>query len=100
MKTKIMKMIKSTMKIKSRTRVRTDERKLSVPRYFLAIPLPDEAKDRLVAVQPTAVHGIRLIDRHELHLTLLFLGEVAPQLKESLLMALANVQANAFCDHN
>jgi len=67
-----------------------------VSRYFLAIPLPDEAKDRLVAVQPAAIPGMRLIGRQELHLTLLFLGEVAPQLNELVRMALAKVRMNAF----
>src|SRR5260370_33178183 len=68
----------------------------SMPRYFLAMPLPDEAKDRLVAVQPPAAPGMRLIGRQELHLTLHFLGEIAPQYDELVRKALASVQGTAF----
>ncbi len=32
-----------------------------MPRYFIAIPLPDEARERLVAVQPPAVPGMRIL---------------------------------------
>lgn len=49
-----------------------------MPRHFIAIPLPDDLKDRLVAIQPPAVPGMRLIGREEFHLTVHFLGEVAP----------------------
>jgi 2'-5' RNA ligase len=47
-------------------------------RYFLAIPIAHHAKDRLVAIQPPQVPGMRLIGRDEFHLTLHFLGELAP----------------------
>jgi 2'-5' RNA ligase len=67
-----------------------------MPRYFVAVPLPDEAKDRLVAVQPPAMAGMRLIDRDEMHLTLHFLGEVAAHDVESGCKALANIEKNAF----
>jgi RNA 2',3'-cyclic 3'-phosphodiesterase len=67
-----------------------------VPRYFLALHLSDIAKDRLVAVQPPAVPGMRVIERHELHLTLLFLGEVAAQFDEELRKGLARVRASPF----
>lgn len=67
-----------------------------MPRLFVAIPLPDEAKDRLVAVQPPDVPGIRLLGREELHLTLHFLGEVAQQNIAAVRTALATVRTNAF----
>jgi 2'-5' RNA ligase len=65
-------------------------------RYFIAIPLPDEAKDRLVAVQPPTMAGIRIIDRDEMHLTLHFLGEVSAYDVESACKTLANIEKNAF----
>jgi hypothetical protein len=42
----------------------------NMPRYFIAIPLPDDARDRLIAVQPPILPGMRLLGREELHLTL------------------------------
>lgn len=67
-----------------------------MPFYFLVIPLPDEAKDRLVAVQPPTLPGMRLAGRQEMHLTLYSLGELAPQCDEAVRKALASVKANAF----
>ena len=60
-----------------------------MPRYFIALPLPDEARDRLVAVQPPAVSGMRILAREELHLTLHFLGNVAESNIGTLRTALA-----------
>jgi 2'-5' RNA ligase len=65
-------------------------------RYFVALALPDEAKDRILAIRPPAVPGSRLAAREELHLTLHFLGEVDPQHAPALRNALAGVRAEAF----
>ncbi len=67
-----------------------------MPRLFVAIPLPDEAKNHLVAVQPPAIPGMRLLGREELHLTLHFLGEVAAHDLAPVRAALATVRMNAF----
>ena len=67
-----------------------------MPSYFLVLPLPDEAKDRLVAVQPRALPGMRLAGRQEMHLTLYSLGEITPQDDEAVRKALAAVKADAF----
>ena len=67
-----------------------------MPRYFVAIPLPDEARERLVAVQPPAVPGMRILGREELHLTLNFLGEVAARDLDKLRTALATLRRDAF----
>ena len=67
-----------------------------MPRYFIALPLPEEAKGRLVAIQPPAVPGMRILAREELHLTLHFLGEVAANDIEIVRAALATVRMNAF----
>jgi len=67
-----------------------------MPRHFLIIPLPDEVKDRLVALQPRDLTGIRLAGRQEMHLTLYSLGEIALHDDEAVRKALASVKANAF----
>jgi 2'-5' RNA ligase len=67
-----------------------------MPRFFVAIPLPDEARDRLIAVQPPAFPGLRILGREELHLTLHFLGEVAAHDFDTVRTALATVSVNAF----
>ena len=67
-----------------------------MPRYFIALPLPDEARDRLVAVQPPAVSGMRILARDELHLTLHFLGKVSTHEIDAVRAALAAVRMNAF----
>lgn len=65
-------------------------------RYFVAIPLPDDAKDRVVGVQPRDVPGMRRLRHGELHLTLHFLGEVDQGSLESLQSTLSSVEADAF----
>jgi len=65
-------------------------------RFFAAALLPDDAKDRLVAVQPPAFPAIRLIGRQELHLTLHFLGEFAPRCESVVRRALSTVTVHAF----
>ena len=67
-----------------------------MPRYFIALPLPDEARDRLVSIQPPAVPGMRILAREELHLTLHFLGDVAANDIDAVMAALATVRTNAF----
>ena len=67
-----------------------------MPRFFIAIPLPDKARDRLVAIQPPAIPGMRLVGREELHLTSHFLGEVAPEKIALVRTALATVKMMAF----
>ncbi len=67
-----------------------------MPRYFIALPLPDETRGRLVAILPPAVPGMRILAREELHLTLHFLGEVAANDLGAARVALAAVRMNAF----
>ena len=67
-----------------------------MPRFFVAIVLPDEAKDRLVAVLPPPAPGVRLIGRQEMHPTLHFPGEIAAQQDEAVRTALATVKINMF----
>lgn len=67
-----------------------------MPRYFIALPLPDEARDRLVAVQPPALPGMRILGRDELHLTLHFLGELPADIFETARTALRTVKIRTF----
>jgi 2'-5' RNA ligase len=67
-----------------------------MPRFFVALPLPDEAKDRLVAVQPPVTDGMRLIGRDEFHLTLHFIGEVSPLDIDKIRAAMGTIRMNAF----
>jgi RNA 2',3'-cyclic 3'-phosphodiesterase len=67
-----------------------------MPRLFIALSLSDEAKDRLGAIKVPDVPGVRVLGRQELHLTLHFLGEVAPPSDEAIRRALQEVQASAF----
>lgn len=65
-------------------------------RYFVAIPLPDDSRERLLAVQPFPIHGMRLIGRQELHLTLHFLGELTAVSRKAVHRALEKVTMSAF----
>ena len=65
-------------------------------RYFIAIQLPDDSKNRLLSMQPSVVPGMRLVGRDELHLTLHFLGELSDQSCELVRRALAAVNAAEF----
>ena len=67
-----------------------------MPSYFLVLPLPDEAKDGLIAVQPRALPGMRLAGRQEMHLTLYSLGELSPRYDEVIRKALTQVKAHPF----
>ena len=67
-----------------------------MPRYFIAIPLPDEARNRLVAVQPPALPGMRILARDELHLTLHFLGELPAHDVETVRTALRTIKVRSF----
>jgi RNA 2',3'-cyclic 3'-phosphodiesterase len=67
-----------------------------MPRCFVAVTLPDETKDRLVAAQPPAASGLRILGREELHLTLYFLGEIETDAFDAAREALAGVKSDLF----
>ena len=62
-------------------------------RLFVAIDLPDAVKDQLGALQ-THISSARWVKRHQMHLTLFFLGETdrLPDIQ----VALASIEAQAF----
>jgi 2'-5' RNA ligase len=65
-------------------------------RYFLAIPLPEQANDRLVAAQPPAVPGVRLVARPDFHLTVHFLGQLPLRSVDVIRKALETWNIDAF----
>ena len=79
-----------------RRRSNEAERTRNVPSYFLIMPIPDEVKNRLVAVQPHDLPGVSLAGRQAMHLTLYSLGELSSRYDEAIRQALAQVKANAF----
>lgn len=64
-------------------------------RLFTAIELPEDIKDRLLAVMG-GLPKIRWQTRDQLHLTLRFIGEVEPSLAEEIRLALAGVKFTPF----
>lgn len=66
------------------------------PRYFIAIPFDDAVRQRLIAIQPPPIDGMRLIERDEFHLTLHFLGSLPPESVESAVQTLAEVKEASF----
>ncbi|MFV0360904.1 RNA 2',3'-cyclic phosphodiesterase [Tropicimonas sp.] len=64
-------------------------------RCFVAIPLPDETRDRLSRLQSAIPFG-RRTPRENLHLTLVFLGEMSSQHSAAAHAALEQVRAPAF----
>lgn len=67
-----------------------------MPRLFLAIPLPDDVRDRLAEMRLPTVAGMRRVGRGAMHVTLHFLGEVAKSDVDRLQTALAQVKGRAF----
>jgi RNA 2',3'-cyclic 3'-phosphodiesterase len=65
-------------------------------RLFVAADLPDEARNRLLAVRPHALPGVRLVGRQEMHLTLHFIGEVEDDHIAVIRGALERVKAPPF----
>lgn len=62
-------------------------------RLFTAIELPAPIVDALVALQPQARPGIRLVGRAQMHLTLHFIGDADP---DAVTRALAGLRAARF----
>lgn len=68
---------------------------MSAARLFAAIPLPAETRDRLVSLQAGLTSG-RLTPWENLHLTLVFFGEVDGALAKDLHSALGAIRAPGF----
>ena len=66
-----------------------------MPRLFVAIDLPDPIKNQLETML-TGVRGARWVKRHQLHLTLRFIGEVETPPLQEIKQALQAVRAEPF----
>jgi 2'-5' RNA ligase len=64
-------------------------------RLFIAIDLPEEAKDRMLRLKRN-LKGVNWVGRDQLHLTLLFLGEVGEEKLEQLSRALTGIRFRPF----
>jgi 2'-5' RNA ligase len=64
-------------------------------RLFVALPLPEDARARLAALQ-SGVPGARWVDKDNLHVTLRFIGETDRHGAEELDAELAAIRAPAF----
>jgi 2'-5' RNA ligase len=65
-------------------------------KLFVAIDLPVAVIPKLVALQPLPVRGLRLVAPDQMHLTLLFLGEVHPDRFDGITNRLAKVDVGPF----
>lgn len=64
-------------------------------RLFLAIDVPDHVKRSLQSIQHSGL-GIRWTTPETIHLTLRFIGEVEPDIKDELLSSLKQVKGQGF----
>lgn len=64
-------------------------------RLFTAVDLPDEIKES-VGRLCSGVSGVRWLDPDQLHLTLRFIGDVAPPLFERIRAELGRIEAEPF----
>ncbi|MDD5285386.1 MAG: RNA 2',3'-cyclic phosphodiesterase [Desulfuromonadaceae bacterium] len=64
-------------------------------RLFIAIELPEETKRMLLELKRD-IHSVRWLAPEQLHLTLLFLGEVEEGKLEQLCMALSEIRVEPF----
>jgi 2'-5' RNA ligase len=65
-------------------------------RLFVAVDLPTRAVEHLVALQPAAAPGLRIVAPDQMHLTLLFLGRVKGTAIGRLETALAAIACAPF----
>ncbi len=66
-----------------------------MPRLFIALDLPDDARDRLAAIS-YGLPGAAWVPPEQMHLTLRFLGEVEDELFRVIREALGGVQGRKF----
>ena len=64
-------------------------------RLFIALDLPADCRHQLASLA-TPIRGVRWIPEHQLHLTLAFLGDVAPEPHARLLETLSAIRVPPF----
>lgn len=64
-----------------------------MPKLFIAIDLPVFVSAALVRLQPSNIPGVRLVQEHQMHLTLNFIGSAE---NERVTAAIAGLNAAAF----
>ena len=64
-------------------------------RLFVSIELPDSVRQRLAALDPQ-LRGVRWLEPNQMHLTLAFLGNVAPETQETLSEKLRAISWKSF----
>jgi len=71
---------------------------MSTRRLFVAIPLPEEAKDDLMATMPLRDRNrdIRWTERENLHFTLSFLGDREEEELESIYAKIEEIAGDRF----
>ncbi|MBN2038202.1 MAG: RNA 2',3'-cyclic phosphodiesterase [Chitinispirillaceae bacterium] len=82
-------------RILSVTHATLSQGKLSMPRLFVAIDLPERIKDDITATY-IALPGARWMDEPQLHLTLRFIGEIDGAAAEAVDSGLRAISGTAF----
>ena len=72
------------------------QRLSKMQRYFIAVPLPESVRERLVSIQPVGIPGMRLTPKDHFHLTLHFLGNLTDGTATQVHDALKAVVAPSF----
>ncbi|MBS0266778.1 MAG: RNA 2',3'-cyclic phosphodiesterase [Planctomycetes bacterium] len=64
-----------------------------MPRFFVAVDLPQDVRMALARVQPVELRGVKVVSPEQLHITLHFLGDMP---RDAVVAALAGVRCEPF----
>jgi RNA 2',3'-cyclic 3'-phosphodiesterase len=71
---------------------------MQLPRIFFAVPLPDSVKGKLAALQCQLMQKtgvVKWVEKENMHLTLLFLGDVPPERLKTVIAGASKAAATA-----